>query len=156
MVILPLGLAASLSRSRSCCAACCAFFSLFSSALLLACAHDQQESAPAVSRIASVFLIVPASCTRSCTSRICVGCDGLLEGGLPKVGHEGCWPELPGRVARRQQFRNNSRHTYATRPPRFDLGCRRSAGGDRYFSSGAAPRRGHQCGVAGGGSVVLL
>src|SRR2546423_6027923 len=98
MVMLPLGLAASLSRSRSCCDACCAFFSLFSSALLLACAHDQQESAPAVNRIASVFLIVPASYTRSCTSRICVGCDRLLEGGLPKVAHEGCWPELPTRA----------------------------------------------------------
>src|SRR5438477_4434200 len=93
-VMLPLGLAASLSRSRSCCDACCAFFSLFSSALLLACAHDQQESAPAVSRIASVFLIVPASCTRSCTSRICVGCDRLSEGGLPKALVEGCWREL--------------------------------------------------------------
>src|SRR5438445_3011332 len=90
-VMLPLGLAASLSRSRSCCAACCAFFSLFSSALFDACAHDQQESAPAVSRIASVFLIVPASCTRSCTSRICVGCDRLSGGGPPQALVEGCW-----------------------------------------------------------------
>src|SRR5438270_10733774 len=98
MVMLPLGLAASLSRSRSCCAACCAFFSLFSSALLLACAHDQQESAPAVSRMASVFLIVPASYTRSCTSRICVGCERVLGGGLPRITDEGCWRELPTRA----------------------------------------------------------
>src|SRR5438445_39422 len=94
MVMLPLGLAASLSRSRSCCAAFCAFFSLCSSALFCVCAHDQQESAPAVSRMASVFLIVPASCTRSCTSRFCVGCESILEGGLAKIAHEGCWPEL--------------------------------------------------------------
>src|SRR5438270_13489041 len=99
MVMLPLGLAASLSRSRSCCAAFCAFFSLCSSALFCVCAHGQQESAPAVSRMASVFLIVPASCTRSCTSRICVGCDRLSEGGLPKALVEGCWRELPTRVA---------------------------------------------------------
>src|SRR5438874_13814958 len=98
MVMLPLGLAASLSRSRSCCAAFCAFFSLCSSALFCVCAHDQQESAPAVSRMASVFLIVPASCTRSCTSRICVGCERVLGGGPAKAPHEGCWCELPTRA----------------------------------------------------------
>src|SRR5437660_9898181 len=96
MVMLPFGLAAS--RSRSCCAAFCAFFSLCSSALFCVCAHDQQESAPAVSRMASVFLIVPASCTRSCTSRICVGCESVFGGGLAKESLEGCWRELPTRA----------------------------------------------------------
>src|SRR5437763_16332371 len=96
MVMLPLGLEASLSRS--CCAAFCAFFSLCSSALFCVCAHDQQESAPAVSRMASVFLIVPASCTRSCTSRICVGCERVLGGGLANAPDEGCWRELPTRA----------------------------------------------------------
>src|SRR5207244_11135381 len=98
-VMLPLGLAASLSRSRSCWAAFCAFFSLCSSALFCVCAHDQQESAPAVSRMASVFLIVPASCTRSCTSRICVGCESVSGGGPAKKSLEGCWPELPWRLS---------------------------------------------------------
>src|SRR5207244_11773429 len=76
-------------------------FSLCSSALFCGCAHDQQESARAVSRMASVFLIVPASCTRSCTSRICVGCDRLSEGGLAKALVEGCWRELRKRSLER-------------------------------------------------------
>src|SRR2546423_837392 len=75
-----------------------AVFELFFSAPVLACGLDQKENVLAGGRIASVFLIVPASYTRSCTSRICVGCDRLLEGGLPKVAHEGCWPELPTRA----------------------------------------------------------
>ena len=51
---------------------------------------------------------------------------------------------------------NNSRLTYATRAPRFNLDFGRSCRGDGGFCFSAAPRRGHQCGVAGDGGALLL